>query len=289
MRGKLIKGVGGLYSVYCDGQIYQTKARGRFRKDKLKPIIGDNVQFVPAAGGEDFGAIDEIETRKNSFIRPPVANIDLMLVVMAAASPEPDLLLADKLLLETRIKNVETVVVINKCDLCDQENIARQYRLSGYRVVMTSAKEGIGLEELKDAMMGKTVAYAGQSGVGKSSLLNAVADLQLETGNVSRIQRGKHTTRHVELISFGKDTWLADTPGFSLYENDMIDPQELKNFYHEFLPYDGKCRFLGCNHISEPGCAVKEAVQNGLIAEERMERYALIYDELKEKWSKRYD
>ncbi len=289
MNGLLIKGVGGLYTVYCQGQRYLVKARGKFRKDSQKPVIGDRVTFFPAQGGEDFGAITEIAPRKNQLIRPAVANIDLLMTVFAAASPQPDLLLIDKLLLSARLAQIPAMVVVNKCDLSDGEALADQYRKSGYDALCVSAHTGQGLDALRARLAGKIVAYAGQSAVGKSSLLNAVAGLNLETGAVSRIERGRHTTRHVELLALSGDTWVADTPGFSLLDAQPMDPQRLKEFYPEMRPYEKDCRFLSCNHIGEPVCGVKEAARAGLIAPQRLERYGLLFDELKEKWSRRYD
>jgi len=289
MNGLLIKGVGGLYTVWCDGERYPVKARGKFRKNSFKPVIGDKVSFFTAQGGEDFGAITEIEPRKNCLIRPAVANIDLLMTVFAASSPQPDLMLIDKLLLQARIAQIPAVVVINKCDLADCEPLAQQYRKSGYDVLCVSAHSGQGLAQLKSYLSGKVVAYAGQSAVGKSSLLNALTGLNLETGSVSKIERGRHTTRHVELIELGDDTWVADTPGFSLLEAEQMDPLTLKEFYPEMRPYEKDCRFLSCNHIGEPVCGVKDAAAQGLISQERLERYALLFDELKEKWSRRYD
>lgn len=290
MTGLLVKGVGGLYTVYADGRYYFAKPRGKFRKDMLVPVIGDRVEFVPAQGGEDFGAIERIFPRKNCFVRPPVANIDLLLAVIAASSPQPDLMLTDKLLLHAAISAVETVLVVNKTDLGLPQDIVRQYALSNYQVYPVCASDGQGIGALHSRMQGKVSAYAGQSAVGKSSILNALCDgFNIKTGGLSRIQRGRHTTRHVELLPLGDDSWVCDTPGFSLLDLDAFDPQELKGYYHEFEPYSANCRFLGCNHIGEPGCAVKQAVQAGGLSAQRHERYIQIYNELKEKWSRRYD
>jgi ribosome biogenesis GTPase len=288
--GLLVKGVGGLYTVYSGGEYFPAKARGKFRKNMLKPVIGDRVDFVPAAPGDDFGVIGRIHPRKNSLVRPAVANISLLLAVMACAMPDPDLLLVDKLLVYARMSQADAVVVINKMDLGEPGKIARQYEKSGYEVFCVSAETGEGIAALKERMKGFVSAYAGQSGVGKSSILNALGKgFSIETGNVSRIQRGRHTTRHVELLPLGDDSWVSDTPGFSLLEMDMFDPLELKNYYPEFDAYSENCRFPGCNHIKEPGCTVKEAAARGDLSAERIERYAMIFDEVKGKWSRRYD
>ncbi len=292
MQGLLIKGVGGLYTVYCDEdrQLYPAKARGKFRKEGQIPTVGDRVSFTPAAPGDDFGAIDEIFPRKNRLVRPAVANIDLLFVVMALHSPEPDLLMCDKLLFQARMCQMETIVVINKADLGDAGALAAQYESCGIPVLQVSAQKGRGIDELLSHTRGKICALAGQSAVGKSSLLNALGQgFALETGSVSRIERGRHTTRHVELLPLGENSWLADTPGFSLLEIDLLDPDTLKTYYPEFAPYEENCRFAGCNHIGEKGCAVYQAAQNGLIGMQRLARYKELYIEMKEKWKRRYD
>lgn len=290
MEGQIIKGVGGMYTVLTESGAYQAKARGRFRKEGITPAIGDRVELELPGEGEDYGYILSIRPRKSMLERPPVANIDLLLVVLACKSPEPDLLLADKLLLRAARESIAAVVVINKTDLAPCGELERQYRLSGYEVLPVSAETGEGLQALRARMKGHVCAYAGQSGVGKSSLMNALAGRNaLITGSVSRIERGRHTTRHVELITLDTDTWVADTPGFSLLEADEMDPAQLKNLYAEYAPYEGQCRFLGCNHVNEPGCAIKTAVGEGILSAPRHERYKLLFEQINEKWGKRYD
>ena len=290
MSGLLVKGVGGLYTVYSNGEYFAAKARGKFRKNMQKPVIGDHVDFIPAVDDEDFGVIERIYERKNSFVRPAVANIDLLLAVMASKQPEPDLMLIDRLLLFARIAQVEAYVVINKADIGDTAFIAEQYERSGYTVFCVSAQTGEGIDELRRCMSGRISAYAGQSAVGKSSILNAISgDFNIATGDLSRIERGKHTTRHVELLPLGENSWVCDTPGFSLLETDAFEPEELKNYYTEYTPYSDDCRFMGCNHINEPDCAVKNAAAEGVLSKERLERYGAIFAEIKEKWSRRYD
>ena len=288
--GLLVKGVGGLYTVFSNGEYFPAKARGKFRKNMQKPIIGDLVDFTPAVGEEDFGAIEHIYQRKNSFVRPAVANIDLLLVVMACKQPEPDLMLIDRLLLCARMAEVEAFVVINKADIGNADELAAQYERSGYRTFKVSARSGDGIDDLKSCMKGRISAYAGQSAVGKSSILNAISgDFNIATGDLSRIERGKHTTRHVELLPLGDDSWVCDTPGFSLLDSDVFEPEQLKNYYPEFAPYANDCRFLGCNHINEPDCVVKAAAKDGILSQERLERYWAIFADIKEKWSRRYD
>lgn len=291
MTGRIIQGIGSFYTVESGGQRYVCKARGRFRKQKISPLVGDFVEFQPANSADGEGAIEEILPRSSELLRPPVANVDVIFVTVAAASPEPDLLLVDRLLVRAHRAGIEAKIIVNKVDLDNgmAEEIARQYGSAKYEVHCVSAKNGIGVEALRNAVQYKTIAFAGQSAVGKSSLLNALCPgLMLETGAVSRIERGRHTTRKAQLIPM-QGGYLADTPGFSLLELDTMDPELLAGCYPEFTPYENRCRFLGCQHLNEPDCAVKDAVRQGLISRERLERYTMLHQELKEKWGKRYD
>jgi ribosome biogenesis GTPase len=306
MRGRILKGVGGFYEVLCDGRTYFCRARGRFRKEKVTPMIGDWVRFTPN-DGEELGSVDAIEPRTNALKRPPMANVDALLLVTAASAPPPDLLLMDKLLLQARLIDVSVEIVINKCDLAGDAEIdalVGQYADAVSAVHRVSAATGTGLDGLQAAIAGRCCCLAGQSGVGKSSLLNALfPSLSLETGSVSqRLERGRHTTRHVELLMLD-GAWsdaahparpsdpgaIADTPGFSLLEMEPLEPRLLPALYPEFAPYENKCRFAGCLHQSEPGCAVKDAVADGSIPRGRWERYTEILTELKERWKNRYD
>ena len=291
MTGRIIQGIGSFYTVESEGQRYVCKARGRFRKQRISPLVGDFVEFQPADREDGEGFIEEILPRNSELLRPPVANVDVIFVTVAASSPEPDLLLVDRLLVRAHRAGIEAKIIVNKTDLDGgmAEEIARQYGSAGYEVFRVSAKQGVGLDALKAAAQGKTIAFAGQSAVGKSSLLNALCPgLSLETGSVSRIERGRHTTRKAQLIPM-QGGYLADTPGFSLLELDTMEPELLAECYPEFAPYEGKCRFLGCQHLNEPDCAVKDAAQQGAVSRERLERYAVLHQELKEKWGKRYD
>ena len=292
MRGRIIKGVGGLYSVFCCGEAMLCKARGRFRNQNLRPEVGDEVEFTPPSAGEDYGTINTILPRQNRMTRPSVVNIGLLFVIVSVKDPEPDLMLADKLLLHARQMGIEAELLVNKSDAADPESILTQYRLSGYRPLAVSAANAQGLEELLYRIRDKVCAFCGQSGVGKSSVLNALCrNVRMETGDISRIARGRHTTRHVELIRLeaAGNAWLADTPGFSLLEADVCKPSEFRQWYPEYEPYEKDCRFLGCNHVEEPDCAVKQAVSDNLLSAERRERYARLYRENNEKWSRRYD
>lgn len=291
MKGRILQGIGSFYTVESGGQLYVCRARGRFRKQRISPMVGDEVLFAPPGPAEEEGFLEEILPRSSELLRPPVANVDLLFVTVAAAAPQPDLLLADRLLLRARKAGIETALVINKTDLaldtaCD---IARQYRGARCPVLLTNAGTGEGVPELMELAAGRIVAFAGQSAVGKSSLMNVLCPgLGQQTGSVSRIERGRHTTRKAQLVPLEAGGYLADTPGFSLLELDAEDPANLRAFYPEFEPYEGLCRFDGCCHLSEPGCAVKDAAQRGEIAPERLERYAALFAEVKEKWDRRY-
>ena len=291
MTGRILQGIGSFYTIESEGVCYTCKARGRFRKQKISPLVGDLVEFIPPENDDSEGFIEEILPRTSELKRPPIANIDLIFITVAAASPDPDLLLVDRLLVLAHQARIEARIVINKSDLSPDsvKEIRDQYERSGYTVYSVCAREKQGIEQLIDAAQGRIIAFAGQSAVGKSSLMNCLCPgLELETGEVSRIERGRHTTRKAQLFhtDFG---YLADTPGFSLLELDAADPETLKDFYPELVPYEGQCRFLSCQHLNEPDCAVKAAVKNGVLSAERMERYRLLHDELKEKWGKRYD
>ena len=289
-EGQIIEGRGGLYTVRdADGQPYVLRAKKKFRKQHMTPLVGDRVLFTPGEG-EEHGWLEEILPRQSECLRPPVANITLLAVVVAAA-PAPDWLLVDKLLLGARMQGMRTVLVINKCDLGEKAALMaqRDYARADTPVICLSAAQREGLDALYDLMHGQTVCFAGQSGVGKSTLLNALLGLQLETGEISRIERGKHTTRHASLITSG-DISVMDTPGFSLLEFEQVmDPVELMDYYPEFAPYQGQCRFQPCYHSSEPGCAVQKAAQAGEISAARIARYRELLEKARQLWRERYD
>ena len=292
MQGKIIKGIAGFYYVHVvESGLYECKARGVFRKEKRKPLVGDNVEIEVSDNGEMTGSIVEILPRKNELIRPAVANIDQALVVFAVTDPKPHLNLLDRFLVMMESKEIPVVLCFNKKDIAEEPEIAvlrEIYSACGYPLIFTSALKEDNIEEVKKTLLGKTTAIAGPSGVGKSSLINLLqSDVQMETGSISKkIARGKHTTRHSELIAINGDSYIMDTPGFSsLYVNDF-EKEELKYYFREFAPYEGHCRFHGCDHVHEPGCAVKEAVEKGNIHQMRYENYLEMYQELQEK--KRY-
>ena len=288
MQGKIIKGIGGFYYIHAEHQgIYECKAKGVFRNRKIKPLVGDNVEIDVIDEAEKKGNIRDILPRKNELIRPAVANIDQALVFFAAAQPEPNLGLLDRFLLQMEYRNIPTVIGFNKCDLTETDRIREleeAYGRSGYPLIFVSVREEQGLENLKAMLAGKTTALAGPSGAGKSSLMNwLLPEAEMETGAVSeKIKRGRHTTRHSELFHLGEGTYLFDTPGFSsLYLADFTD-ETLKLYFREFSDFEDECRFMGCNHINEPDCGIKKALEDGKISRVRYEHYVQMYQELKE-------
>ena len=289
MRGKIIKGIAGFYYIYAeDGKIYECKAKGIFRKDNQKPLVGDNVEISVLDEKEMEGSVTAILPRKNSLIRPAVANVDQAFVIFAMENPKPNYMLLDSFLIMMEQQGIPAVVCFNKKDLGTEEELDflyRTYTQCGYRVILSSALKGDGISEIHEILRGKTTVVAGPSGVGKSSLTNSLqGEIQMETGEISKkLKRGKHTTRHSQVIPVGEDTFLVDTPGFSsLYLTDM-EEQELKNYFPEFREYEEGCRFQGCRHIHEPGCAVKEALEADRISRLRYEDYLSLHQELKEK------
>ena len=289
MQGKIIKGIAGFYYVYAeDGNTYECRAKGIFRKDKRKPLVGDNVDITVLDEKELEGSVTGIHKRRNSLIRPAVANVDQALVIFAMDNPKPNFMLLDRFLIMMEREDVPAVICFNKKDLASEEEtrtLCETYRNCGYQVILSSALEKEGLDEIHRILKGKTTVVAGPSGVGKSSLTNLLqGEVQMETGEISRkLKRGRHTTRHSQVIPVGEDTFLMDTPGFSSLYLMNIEEQDLKNYFPEFRKYEDTCRFQGCRHIHEPGCRVKEALENGEISRLRYEDYLSLYEELKEK------
>ncbi len=287
MQGKIIKGIAGFYYIHAEnGQVYECKAKGAFRKQKIKPLVGDMVRIAVLDEAECLGNVEEILPRKNELIRPAVANIDMALVIFAAAKPEPNFNLLDRFLCMMEFQSVPVTICFNKTDLVDEEKIAEYrkiYEPAGYRVMSTCTKTGEGVDELKALLHGKTTTVAGPSGVGKSSLINALqSDVQMETGGISdKIDRGKHTTRHSEIVPVMEDSYIMDTPGFSSMDVPGFEKEDLWTCFPEFREYEPYCRFQGCSHINEPSCGVKEAMAEGKISSVRYENYKLLYEELK--------
>lgn len=289
MEGKIIKGIAGFYYIHAeDGMIYECRAKGIFRKDNRKPLVGDNVEITVLDQEKKEGNLVKILPRKNSLIRPAVANVDQAFVIFAMEDPKPNFLLLDRFLIMMEQAGIPVVICFNKKDLAEEKEVRQlydTYKGCGYQVLLSSALREEGVEEIRSILKGKTTVVAGPSGVGKSSLTNLLQqEVQMETGEISRkLKRGKHTTRHSQVISVGDHTYLMDTPGFSsLYLTDM-EEQELKDYFPEFQRYEGQCRFQGCRHIHEPGCGVKEALEAGEISRLRYEDYLSLYEELKEK------
>lgn len=287
MQGKIIKGIAGFYYVHVIGAgVYECKAKGIFRKEKIKPLVGDNVEIDVISEEEKTGNISRILERKNELIRPAVANIDQAMVIFAAAKPKPNFNLLDRFLIMMEQQQVDTVICFNKQDLATEEELQRleeTYRKCGYHILFTSARKEEGIEEVKKILEGKTTTVAGPSGVGKSSLINLLQpEIEMETGNISeKIERGKHTTRHSQLIHIRDNTYIMDTPGFSSLYLSGFEKEELKEYFKEFSEYEPQCRFLGCSHIHEPDCGVKQALEEGKISRIRYENYVAMYEELK--------
>lgn len=284
-----MKGIAGFYYVHAeDGEVYECKAKGIFRKDNQKPLVGDDVEVQILDGEEKTGSIISIMPRRNSLVRPAVANVDQAFVIFAVENPRPNYMLLDRFLIMMEQEGIPAVICFNKIDLASQEELEflnETYTNCGYHVILSSASMGEGVEEIRQVLQGKTTVVAGPSGVGKSSLTNLLqGEVQMETGEISKkLKRGRHTTRHSQVIPVAADTYLVDTPGFtSLYLTDM-EEQDLKDYFREFRQYEGKCRFQGCRHIHEPGCAVKEALEEQKISRIRYEDYLGLYEELKEK------
>lgn len=277
MRGKIYKGIGGFYYISAEnGETVECKARGRFRKEHITPMIGDDVE-IDVKNGK--GSITEIYERKNRLIRPAVANIDLVVVVVAAKDPSPATLVTDKMLVNAEINGIEALVCINKTDLADAEYLKNIYECAGYKTICVSAEKNIGLDELFALIKGKTAAFAGVSGVGKSTILSYLTGEELQTGSVSdKISRGRHTTRHVELFKVSGGGYVLDTPGFSSVKTEDISAKNLGVCFPEFADYASLCRFRGCAHIDEPDCAIKEKVADGTIPQSRYTSYKELYE-----------
>lgn len=305
MQGKIIKGIAGFYYVHVDeptkdnvkqgisngcptehGKIYECKAKGIFRKDNRKPLVGDDVELDILDEEKMIGNIRELLPRKSELIRPAVANVDQALLTFAITKPQPNFNLLDRFLIMMEQQNLPCVICFNKLDI-DEEGVGEQYeeiyRKAGYKTMLISAGTKTGIDAVKEILHGKTTTLAGPSGVGKSTLINCLqSEVVMETGSISnKIERGKHTTRHSELIALGEDTYILDTPGFSSLSLFDMEKEDLAGFYPEFTEHEKYCRFGGCSHIGEPDCGIKEAVQEGAISKMRYDNYVLLYEELK--------
>ena len=293
MQGRIVKGIAGFYYVEVKGPlVYECKAKGIFRKDGIKPIVGDNVEIEIIDEDKRQGNLVKILPRTNTLIRPPVANVDQAVILFAIVKPNPNYNLLDKFLITMRQASLPVIICFNKQDIAtgeEQQELYDAYEKCGYQVLFISVKEERGLDELKTLLKGKTSTLAGPSGVGKSSLLNKlVPDASMQTGELSKkIDRGKNTTRHSELFLVKEltddeeETFIIDTPGFTSLELRDVNTDSLMNYYPEFVEYEPECRFGGCSHIAEPDCGVKNAVKEGKVSKVRYDNYKVIYSELK--------
>lgn len=292
MKGKILKGIGGFYYVFTENeQLYECKAKGIFRNQNIKPLVGDDVEMDILDEEMKKGNIINILERKNDLIRPAVANVDQAMIIFAAAKPAPNLNLLDRFLILMLQQKVETIICFNKTDVVTEKEISlleETYRNCGYRTLFTSTFTEEGINAVKELLAHKTTVLAGPSGVGKSSIINLLSpEANTKTGEISeKIQRGKHTTRHSELIAVGDETFVMDTPGFSSLYLEGLEKDELKEYFPEFKQYDSQCRFLGCMHLNEPDCKVKEALENGKLSKIRYKNYKDLFEELNNKKKK---
>ena len=290
-RGRIEKALSGFYYVNVNDALLQCRARGKFRREGVSPLVGDWVEVRELGNGEGF--VENIEQRRNVFLRPAAANIDQLVIIASGAIPVTDPFLIDRIAAIAALKETEVLLVLNKCDLDEAQELYATYQNSALHVIRTSTVTGEGMAELRNAIAGKLNVFTGNSGVGKSSILNALEpQFDLPVGEVSKaLGRGRHTTRHTEMFSLGEETWVIDTPGFSSFDTQEMDWElktHLPETFLEFAPYLDQCRFVGCNHIKEKGCAVLQAVKEGKIPISRHRSYVRLFEELKDlkEWQK---
>ncbi len=286
IEGIIIRGVGGNYYVDTGDNLVECRARGLFRLKNIKPLVGDRVLIRLTVEDEHTGYIEEIMERTNEMSRPPVANAQQLLIFFAVTNPEPSFLLLDKLLIAAETNSLKPVICFNKCDLAD-DKLKKEYENifvnTGYRVIFTSKYDENSLTELKSILKDKLSVFSGPSGVGKSSVMNAVQpDFQLKTGEISdKLKRGKHTTRHAEIYKLSFGGYVVDTPGFSSFELEGIGEFDLKEYYPEIKKFDDGCRFADCLHFKEPNCIIKDAVNEGLISQTRYNNYVRLLEDIR--------
>ncbi len=288
MQGFIIENISNLYQIKNENKVYEATARGKFKKDDITPVVGDFVQFEIVDEENKKAVITEIEERKVYIKRPKLANITQLIFVLSSKEPKPDLLMLDKQLAFAEFLNIKSVIILNKIDLDKKHEftqIENTYKKIGYKVLQTNAKEKIGIEELKEVMQNEVNAFSGNSGVGKSTLINGIfKDNITQEGEISKKnKRGKNTTTAIKMYELEKNTWIADTPGFSTFEIEEIESKDLDKYFKEFQDKLVNCEFIGCTHIKEQNCGIKNAVEEGRINVGRYERFCKIYEELKEK------
>lgn len=283
-QGVIMRALSGFYDVDTGDAVVRCRARGKFRKEGVTPLVGDDVTFQ-LSGSE--GYLHEIMPRRNQFVRPAVANVDALVMMAASVNPITEPFLIDRVAAIAAVQKVELILLLSKCDLDPAEELYSIYQDTGMTVLRTSAKTGLGVEELRQLIRGKLVAFTGNSGIGKSSMLNTLfPEAQIPTGDVSdKLGRGRHTTRHIELFTLPDGTKIMDTPGFSSFDTDMMDlgqPEHLALAFPEFQPYLGSCQFDDCAHVKEKGCAVLAALKDGKIHKSRHDSYVRLYEKVRE-------
>ena len=286
-QGIIIENISNIFKIICENELYTCDARGKLKKDDIKPVVGDKVNFEITKIEEKTGVIEEILPRKNYIKRPKIANINQIVLVISSKMPKPDLLMLDKQLAFAEYMNIKPVIVINKIDLAKEiaEEIKEQYKFTNYEIIETNAKENVGIYELRNVLKNKISVFSGNSGVGKSTLLNDLFEdnLTLEGKISSKNKRGKNTTTTVKLYELEENTFIADSPGFSTFDIYEIETTNLAEYFVEFKGYIENCEFVGCTHIKEENCGIKQALKENKISQNRYERYIKIYEELKDR------
>lgn len=286
MQGIIIGNISNTYKIKTDTKIYEAYARGKFKNEEITPLVGDKVEIQITDESNNSAIIEQILPRKNEIKRPKMANIDQIIFIVSTKNPKPDLLMLDKQLAYVEKLKIEPVIIINKIDLQDTyKQIQELYTSIGYKTIVTSAKQGVGIDEVRQVLKNKISVFSGNSGVGKSSIINAIFGKdKTQEGEISqKNKKGKNTTTDTKLYELLKDTYIADTPGFSSFEINEIESTELDKYFKEFAQEIANCEFVGCNHIKEQDCGVKQAIENGRISQERYDRFCKIYEELKDK------
>lgn len=286
-QGIIIENISNIFKIICENELYTCDARGKLKKDDIKPVVGDKVNFEITKIEEKTGVIEEILPRKNYIKRPKIANINQIVLVISSKMPKPDLLMLDKQLVFAEYMNIRPVIVINKIDLAKEiaEEIKEQYKFTNYEIIETNAKKNIGIYELRNVLKNKISVFSGNSGVGKSTLLNDLFEdnLTLEGKISSKNKRGKNTTTTVKLYELEENTFIADSPGFSTFDIYEIETTNLAEYFVEFKEYIENCEFVGCTHIKEENCGIKQALKENKISQNRYERYIKIYEEIKDR------